>query len=818
MHHPSPALRSLPLLLTALLALPSVAHAGGAIVRDGTGAAGLTDVVDLDLVLLMDDAETRVEDARNYEIPWDLAQLGAAFADTQSASVALTVYHDLPPGPDVELHEVMIDGVSQGALYHEVAEADALRRELAEELHDPAPLAGWGTPMLVIGPMEVVEGSWSPRITLRCDVPHSPRGTLKGLELPADWSRSTKGSSSLFVEATTEAPLRALFAPFDGLKLVRQDAHTVTGSVTTWSRDASLPTEVLLSTGDEPIRLDVLPFRYGPEEGGFVAALLSATPEPSDEDVQPRDIVIALDRSGSMEGEKIQQAQEALVAVLEGLRPQDHVAVVTYAATAITATEEAVAATAATIEELSDFVDATVADGGTNIGAALELGFDTLPQTVGHPRYVVLITDGLPTEGAQSTEALLDIARAHEELGARIFTFGVGWDVNTVLLDQLAKETGGEATYIMPGSSVALAIESFFERVASPVLASPTLDLSAFGAFDAYPAELPDLYAGQTALVVARYASPGAAYAALEGLRDGGVESHWYELELPKLALAEGWAPRLWATRHVGHVLHDLKLGLVGDEVVPGVLEVAGRWGIETDFTKFAVDEEGDSEMSYSAVPLDTAGSKAVETSASLDGESRADSYGGGGGDAGVPGADGQPMQARVRYAWDRTLPLQDDAYTDTSLPESPSWTDLHLFSEAWWELVEDEAELDVHAFLSLGTQVRFEHFGRHFRVTDAVALDPEDPEAELPPESGDIPGTEPWRPEPRVTAGVGYLGDSPPPGLDMPDLETDEPAVSEPAGGCSGAGTTSAVPSLLLALALALGFTARARRREQAD
>ncbi|MDA1095519.1 MAG: VWA domain-containing protein, partial [Acidobacteria bacterium] len=759
-----------PLAILALDASP--ARAGGAVLRQqGVDQPVLAEVADLDLVITMGDASSALTDGRNIEIPW--------MDGVHQGALELTVYRTVDGPTGTEVQSVTVDGAEHGAMLYEGADADVLRRQLAEDLHDPAPLAGWGKPLLAIGPLAVQPGSWSPRIEVTSSVPHSPRGTMKGLALSPDWSHGTYGSMSVSVQATTEAQLRALYAPFDALNLIREDGHSVTATANSYGRAADLPFELLLSTGDEPIRLDLLPFRYSADDGGFVAALLSATADAGDDAVQPRDIVICLDRSGSMDGQKIQQAKQAISEVLGGLSPQDHVAVVSYAATADTASDQALPASSANIDELTAYVSDIIADGGTNIGDALETGFDLLPQVAGHPRYIILLTDGLATEGATATEDILDIARAHSELGARIFTFGVGWDVNTYLLDQLAKETGGEAIYITPGASVSLAIASFFERVASPILGSPVLNLSAFGASDAYPTELPDLYAGQTAVVVSRYTQPGSGVAIVHGLSGGAVEAHYYDVELPTLALTEGYVPRLWATRHVGNLLHDLKLGLVGEEILQGVLAVAGRWGIETDFTYFSVDEAGDSEMSYSDVPTDQYGSVAVATSSSLDAESRADEYGGG----------GSSQDARVRFAWDRTLVFQSGAYADTTLDANPAWTDLHLFSEAYFALLVQEVDLDLPAFLALGTSLRFEHFGRSFRITDVELFEPAEPGQSPPAQSVSTPAPLPAA-VPTVSVGVGYFGDAPPAGVDVPDLDTHTTPPTKPAAGCAGGGS----------------------------
>src|SRR5205823_2885001 len=146
------------------------------------------------------------------------------------------------------------------------------------------------------------------------------------------------------------------------------------------------------------------------------------------------------------------------------------------------------------------WIDSIRARGGTNLEEALQ-GAQLLPVRDGATKIVVLISDGTPTVGERDTKKLVALARA---LGARVFAFGVGTDVQSQLLDRLAIETGGDRQYVSPKEDLPLVLESFARRIDAPILAN--LKLSFDGAVtETYPRRLPDLFLGGELTVHGRF-------------------------------------------------------------------------------------------------------------------------------------------------------------------------------------------------------------------------------------------------------------------------------------------------------------------------
>src|SRR4029079_16723576 len=112
------------------------------------------------------------------------------------------------------------------------------------------------------------------------------------------------------------------------------------------------------------------------------------------------------------------------------------------------------------------------------------------------PRLLVFMTDGLPTVGETKAERILDNMREARVPAVRLFTFGVGYDVNTALLDKLAADNGGVAEYVEPKEDLEIKGSSFFAKLNDPVLTDLRLDMGGVETDLVYPRSLPDLFKG----------------------------------------------------------------------------------------------------------------------------------------------------------------------------------------------------------------------------------------------------------------------------------------------------------------------------------
>jgi Ca-activated chloride channel family protein len=714
-------------------------------------------------------------------------------------------FRTMPAQHGAQVVKVLINDSLVTGQQHDNEAADHLRRTLVTQLGQPGPARGAGRSLFATDPITlVVDGGDKITVTITVDQPLSPRGSMKGLSIPVDWHKLPIPSMSVQVTAMTDTRLRNLYSPYHDLSLKRLNDREMVGAFTGNNRCTTFDITLLLSTGSEPFHVDLLPYRYDAKEGGHFMAMIAPDAQVADQNVAPRDVVLVIDRSGSMNGEKMNQAKAALSSVLGGLRPDDSFAIVAFDGDIETFTDEAIVASDSNVNDGQAFVENLQADGATNLYSALLTGFQALPIQKGHPRYIVLMTDGQPTAGITDTEEILAMARAQNEVGARIFAFGIGYNVNTILLDKLAKESAGDALYIQPGQSVDSALEAFFAQIVDPVLTNPSLDVSAFDGELLVPDVMNDLYAGNSTIVLGRYHTPGKGQLILRGSQKGNPVEHVFDVTLPAYAVTEGYVPRIWATRHVGSLLGEVKLGNKDPTLVEEALRLAKRYGVVTEFTYFQVDKNGNTDIAYSAVPVSASGAVAVQTSSSLD------SYQKG-------GTVGASIDTFVRYAWDRTLPIQQEWFTDTRLDDPNEWTDVHFGSDQYFNLLMAESHLGIDAFLGLAKNVRFELLGRFFRVTDPLAQS----RSETPTESEFIPEADPILSSQHTSVAVASdpTNDNPVPPVTNPSDPTTKTVIvlqhPHSTSGCAANphAPTRGVAGLLLLGLFLIGFGQSIRR-----
>lgn len=320
----------------------------------------------------------------------------------------------------------------------------------------------------------------------------------------------TEGDLTFNLEVHSSLGLEGVVTTTRGMAVVRRSANAWNASFekTGAALDQDLVVEAHVA-GDRPT-LALQTFRGADGDGWF---LLLVTPPPAKEgDLVPRDVILVIDTSGSMEGAKILQARASALYLLRNLRPVDRVNVLTFSSSVIPFADGPVAATAENLARLETFVSGIRAEGGTAIADALKAALD-VRAVEGRARTVVFLTDGLPTVGETDPAAIVRIARAGRQSGLRVFPFGVGYDVNGGLLSGVAEATRGRAEIFRPGGEIESRLTGFLKRTSAPVLVD--LEVTVPSAYDVFPRPLTDVYRGEQLAVVGRYRGGGQGEVAL---------------------------------------------------------------------------------------------------------------------------------------------------------------------------------------------------------------------------------------------------------------------------------------------------------------
>jgi Ca-activated chloride channel family protein len=212
---------------------------------------------------------------------------------------------------------------------------------------------------------------------------------------------------------------------------------------------------------------------------------------------------------------------------------------------------------------------------------------------------ILFLTDGLPTEGVTEVEQILANIRATSPANTRLFSFGVGDDVNTELLDTLAEENRGLVSYVRPEERIDEEVSSLYTKIQTPVLTDLEIDFGEVLVEEIYPSEIPDLFAGSQLLLAGRYRLPegvsGREQIALSGKVGSQTKTYRYQVNFdPDVVSPAGhsFIPRLWAARKIGYLLTQIRHQGENEEWVEAVIRLSLQYGIITPYTSFLIEEE----------------------------------------------------------------------------------------------------------------------------------------------------------------------------------------------------------------------------------
>ncbi len=321
-------------------------------------------------------------------------------------------------------------------------------------------------------------------------------------------------------------------------------------------------------------------------------ALITLTPPVLRRTAGPRDVTFVLDVSGSMSGAKMEQARAAGHQFLNSLASADRFRLIAFSNDVEEYAERWTSASTSARRDAGRWLDALTVGGGTNIGGALERALEAKPGD-GRLSLVLFLTDGAPTIGERRPERLAE--RAAELRGeSRVFTFGIGADVNAALLEQLALDGAGTAHFVRPEEDVERVVGVVAERLTQPVATDLRVRASGVTLHAVQPAGRLDLFAGQELVILARYR--GAAErgrVTITGQTPDGPVTWQATVKFPGRRSADAFVGRLWAAQRVGWLSAERRKNGPSKELDTEIRTLGQRWGIPTELTSYLVLEPG---------------------------------------------------------------------------------------------------------------------------------------------------------------------------------------------------------------------------------
>jgi Ca-activated chloride channel homolog len=355
----------------------------------------------------------------------------------------------------------------------------------------------------------------------------------------------------------------------------------------------------------------------GDGQGGYFL-LLAGLPADRPANVEPRkrEVIVVIDRSGSMRGEKIAQAVESALQVIEGLNEGEAFNIIDYSNSVEMFAESPVLKSAKSIAEARTYLKAITANGGTALHDAM---VEALRQDhhEGMLPMVLFLTDGLPTVGERNELAIRQAAKASNKHNRRVFTFGVGYDVNAPLLTTIAQQSRATSTFVLPEEDVEVKVGQVFKKLSGPVLSEPTLAvMGADGKVstrlvrEMMPHGLPDLFEGDQLVLLGQYVEDKPITMVLSGDYFGTERTFEFAFAMDRATTRNAFVPRLWASRKIAAMVDEIRaMGAGGSAVLSGgpaptedprfkelvdeIITLSMKWGIMTEYTSFLAVEPG---------------------------------------------------------------------------------------------------------------------------------------------------------------------------------------------------------------------------------
>ncbi len=320
-----------------------------------------------------------------------------------------------------------------------------------------------------------------------------------------------------------------------------------------------------------------------------------------------REVTLVIDRSGSMRNEKIEQVKEAALQIIAGLNNGEAFNIIIYNNTVQWFSPKPVVKGKETAEAAAAYIEGVTASGGTNIYDALKAALEQEPAE-GMLPIVLFLTDGLPTVGNTSEIAIRELVMKSNPHKRRVFTFGVGVDVNAPLLEKIADESRARAEFVLPKEDVEVKVGKVFKRLTGPILADAKLEVvkedgePALGRTrDIMPQTLPDLFEGDQLVLLGQYVGQEPVTFRISGNYMGKERKFKFTFEFDKADKRNGFVSRLWAGRKIAELIDAVRqmgadAAVTKDdpkvkELVDEIVRLSTEFGILTEYTAFLARE-----------------------------------------------------------------------------------------------------------------------------------------------------------------------------------------------------------------------------------
>lgn len=520
-----------------------------------------------------------------------------AFVNTGSTMIEVEYIFPLPPHAAINGLTLLVDGKEFSGKILPKDEARKLYESIVRTKKDPALLEYVDYGMYKTSAFPLQPGK-DVRVLVQytdvCKRNHDlvevwyPLNTEKFSARPID-------EVEVKVDIQAKGAISVVYSPTHDLEVKRPAPEHVVAIYRVEKETPANDFRLLYQPSEDPVGATVLSYRPRDKEDGYFLLMVSPSVQTDTITIVPKDLVIVLDRSGSMAKGKIDQAKAALKYVVKNLNSDDRFNIVVYNDAIDPLFGTLVANTPDNVSKALGMLNRVDARGGTNIHDAIAAGLKLLPTDGKSKRaaYVLFLTDGLPTVGNIKEADILHNAKENNKAGARVFALGIGYDVNVRLLDKLVLQNRGVSRYVKENEPLEAKISDLYAKIKNPVMTGLAVSFSKVKTTMTYPQVLPDLFDGDQIVLAGRYNKTGATHVKLCGTYQGKSKEFEYPAELASCSdkFSYAFVEQIWAARRIGFLLDEIQLNGKSDEVVDELVRLSKQYGIITPYTSFLADE-----------------------------------------------------------------------------------------------------------------------------------------------------------------------------------------------------------------------------------
>lgn len=509
-----------------------------------------------------------------------------------------TYLFPIPRGASVNKFAMWVDGKETSGELLDAKQAHQVYTDIVRRTQDPGLLEYLGNDLMRLRIFPVPpKGDQKVKVTFTSIGPQDSDVVEYTFPIKTD-GKMTRALEEFSVKVSIKSqhPIANVYSPTHAVTVNRKGEREVAVEFEKSQAILDKDFQLFYGVGKQEIGLTPLLFKPVTKEDGYFMLLVS--PQTAKDTIQkriPRDMVMVLDTSSSMSDIKMSQAKKALKYCLSQLEPGDRFGLVRFSTSPTKYRDNLVAIDSDQRERAEKWLSDLRPGGGTAIWPALEEALAMRTDDSSRSFTIVFFTDGLPTVDETNIDKIVKNVAGKNSANTRIFTFGVGDDVNASMLDQLADNSRGLATYVRPAEDIETKVASLYGKISHPVMTDVKITAGDdIKLVEMYPPKLPDLFHGNQLVVIGRYTGSGHTAVKLVGNLAGEKQELVYDLTFPtKTEDGKGFVEDLWARRKVGYLLDQIRANGESKELVDEVTNLAKKYGIATPYTSYLVVPDG---------------------------------------------------------------------------------------------------------------------------------------------------------------------------------------------------------------------------------